>query len=75
MFKAFRIEKNNPNPIIYLADLSNDSGKNIQDGYMYLFAGAVSGIRNPKAHENIEISLERATHLIFLLSLLMHKLA
>lgn len=74
MFKAFRIERNDPNPILCLDDISTDNGKNIQDGYMHLFAGTVSGIRNPKAHKNIEITSERAIHFIFLVSLLMHKL-
>jgi uncharacterized protein (TIGR02391 family) len=74
MFKAFHIDKSNPDPVIRLDDLSTENGINIQDGYMHLFAGTVSGIRNPKAHNNIEISPERAIHLIFLISLLMHKL-
>lgn len=74
MFKAFRIDKSNPDPVIRLDDLSTENGKNIQDGYMYLFAGTVSGIRNPKAHNNVKISSERAIHHIFLISLLMHKL-
>jgi hypothetical protein len=52
MFKAFRIDKSNPDPVIRLDDLSTENGKNIKDGYMYLFAGTVSGIRNPKAHNN-----------------------
>ena len=70
MFKAFSID----NPIIHLADLSTQTGKNIQEGYMYIFAGAMRGIRNPGAHENITIEEERATHYIFLASLLMYKL-
>jgi len=74
MFKAFGIDKCNPVPVIRLDDLSTENGMNIQDGYMHLFAGTVSGIRNPKAHNNIEIGPERAIHLIFLISLLMHKL-
>jgi hypothetical protein len=41
---------------------------------MHLFAGTVSGIRNPNAHKNIDITPEQAIHLIFLISLLMHKL-
>jgi len=62
------------NPIIVLDDLSSETGKNIQKGYMQIFAGAITGIRNPKAHENITISKERAVHFIFLASLLMYKL-
>jgi uncharacterized protein (TIGR02391 family) len=51
MRKAFAHEK----PVIVLDDLSFETGRNIQQGYMDLFAGAMSGIRNPKAHDNIEI--------------------
>nr|QNO47578.1 hypothetical protein HEDHIHPB_00007 [Methanosarcinales archaeon ANME-2c ERB4] len=61
-------------PVIVLADLSTETGRNIQKGFMQIFAGAMTGIRNPHAHENIPISREKATHFIFLASLLMHKL-
>ena len=62
------------NPIIVLGDLGTESGKNIQQGYMDLFAGAISGIRNPKAHDNIVIDEVRALHHLFLASLLFIKL-
>jgi uncharacterized protein (TIGR02391 family) len=62
------------NPVIALDDLSTDSGKNIQQGYMSIFAGAMTGIRNPKAHANIDIDENRAIHLLFLTSLLFYKL-
>lgn len=62
------------NPIICLDDLTSETGKSIQIGYMSIFAGAMTGIRNPKAHNNLKISVERATHFIFLASLLMYKL-
>lgn len=60
--------------IICLDDLSTDSGRNIQIGYMQIFAGAMTGIRNPKAHEIINLDKPRAIHLLFLASLLMHKI-
>jgi uncharacterized protein (TIGR02391 family) len=60
--------------IIILDDLESESGRNIQDGYMQIFAGAMQGIRNPKAHDNIDIHKERAMHQIILASLLMYKL-
>lgn len=62
------------NPIIVLDDLSTESGKNIQQGYMEIFSGAIIGIRNPKAHNNINITENRARHLIYLASLLMYKI-
>lgn len=61
-------------PIICLDDLSTETGKNIQEGYMEIFAGAMIGIRNPKAHDNINITDNRARHFIYLTSLLMHKI-
>jgi uncharacterized protein (TIGR02391 family) len=61
-------------PVIELDDLSTASGRNIQVGYMQIFAGAMTGIRNPKAHANIIITPERAIHFLFLASLLLSKI-
>lgn len=62
------------NPIIKLGDLKTESGRNIQQGYLQIFCGAVKGIRNPKAHANISIDKNNAIHLLFLASLLMGKI-
>jgi len=62
------------NPIISLADMSSNSGRDEQLGYMEIFAGAMTGIRNPKAHSNIVLDENRAIHLLHLASLLMYKL-
>jgi uncharacterized protein (TIGR02391 family) len=70
MNKAFSLK----NPIIVLDDLSTENGKNIQKGYMQIFAGSMTGIRNPKAHNNIIIDSQRAIHFLFLASLLMFKI-
>jgi uncharacterized protein (TIGR02391 family) len=67
MQKAFSPKQ----PIICLGDLATESGRNIQQGYMQIYAGAMTGIRNPKAHQNIEIDSSRASHFLFLASLLM----
>jgi uncharacterized protein (TIGR02391 family) len=61
------------NPIIRMADLSTNSGRDIQKGYIQIFSGAMTGIRNPKAHGNITLDKRRAIHLLFLSSLLMEK--
>ena len=61
-------------PVIRLSETSTQSGFNVQNGYMQIFAGAMSGIRNPKAHGNDEIKSTEAIHLLYLASLLMHKL-
>jgi len=70
MNRAFSLQ----NPIILLDDLSTETGKNIQKGYMQIFAGSMTGIRNPKAHNNITIDRQRAIHFLFLASLLMYKI-
>jgi uncharacterized protein (TIGR02391 family) len=57
-------------PIIVLDDLSTESGRNVQQGYMQIYAGAMIGIRNPKAHANITIDAKRAKHHLHLASLL-----
>ena len=49
MSRVFRIE----NPIIKLNELKAQSEKDEQEGFMFLFMGAMVGIRNPKAHDNI----------------------
>jgi len=60
-------------PVIRLGDES-ESGRSTQLGYMQLFSGSMTGVRNPKAHGNIDISPSRAEHLLFLASLLMYRL-
>ena len=61
-------------PIIVLDDMTTESGRSQQMGYMEIFAGAMTGIRNPKAHENLTITKERALHHLFLASLLFNRL-
>lgn len=61
------------NPIIRLTNLTTDTDKNIQQGYMQIMAGSMTGIRNPKAHGNLNPDSTKALHLICLASLLMHK--
>lgn len=56
------------NPVIVLDDLETEDGTNIQTGYMQIFAGAMTGIRNPKAHSNHDTTPEEAIPLIQLAS-------
>jgi len=70
MNRALSLKK----PIIILDDLSMTTGRNIQIGYMQIFSGAMTGIRNPKAHANIQIDAASAIHFLFLASLLLFKL-
>lgn len=62
------------NPLLVFEPLDNESAKNVQEGYMQIFAGAIQGIRNPKAHENITITQDRAVKHLILASLLMDKI-
>lgn len=61
------------NPLIRLTSLTSETDRNIQQGYMQIFSGAMTGIRNPKAHGNLNPDSSKALHLISLASLLMHK--
>ncbi len=70
MLSAFSVN----DPVIRLGDLSTESGRNIQEGYMHLFAGSMQGVRNPKAHDLVTISAERSLHFLVLASLLMFTL-
>jgi uncharacterized protein (TIGR02391 family) len=62
-------------PLLVVAEGSSEKDRNAQQqGYMQLFAGTMTGIRNPLAHSNIEMTREEAVHLLFLASLLLSKL-
>jgi uncharacterized protein (TIGR02391 family) len=69
MNRAFSVN----NPLVVLDDLSTESGRNVQQGYMQLFAGSMTGIRNPKAHANVTINAVRARHFLYLASLLAYR--
>lgn len=63
------------NPRLQLNRLQNESDENEQRGYMDIFAGAMVGIRNPRAHEHlIEDELDTAIELLTLANHLMRKL-
>lgn len=63
------------NPIIKLDDLSNETGRNIQLGYMQMLTGSMSALRNPKAHTNtVVISKEEAMRRLMFASMLMYKI-
>ena len=70
MQRAFSLR----DPIIQLGDLSTETGRSMQKGYLELFSGSMTGVRNPKAHANVTISKGRCIEFLFLASLLMGKL-
>ena len=62
------------NPIIRIAAVENKSGHDTQQGYMEIFSGIMTGIRNPKAHDNESITKEDALRKLIMISLLMYKI-
>lgn len=58
------------NPILKFNNLSDPSDRNEQRGFMELFCGAVTGLRNPRAHKIIEDDPERTLEFIAFISLL-----
>lgn len=62
------------NPTLVFEDNSTEFGKNVQQGYMQIFSGSMTGIRNPKAHENQVLTKESSYKRLMLASLLMEKI-
>ncbi len=63
------------NPMLKVEpEIESKSGHDTQMGYMNMFAGAISAIRNPKAHENMTISKDDAVRKLYFASMLMYKL-
>jgi uncharacterized protein (TIGR02391 family) len=62
------------NPVFQFDDVTTETGRNIQQGYMQIFAGAMIGIRNPKAHNNMTPDENKAMHLLFIASFMTVKL-
>lgn len=57
-------------PVLKFNNLTSQSDLDEQKGFMQLFAGAVSGLRNPRAHGFIQDDPERALEFIAFVSLL-----
>ena len=60
---------------ISLSSLEGESATSEQDGYRFLFCGAVTGIRNPRGHEiEVDESVSECLDHLSLISFLMRKL-
>lgn len=71
MARVFKPE----DPTLLLADLSTESGRNIQMGYHRIFMGAIAAFRNPNAHELFDhVDEDEALEQLGLASLLMRRL-
>jgi uncharacterized protein (TIGR02391 family) len=57
------------NPVMRFNSMVDQSDKDEQKGFMMLFSGAVSGLRNPRAHGFIHDDPERALEFIAFVSL------
>lgn len=57
-------------PILKFNEMSDQSDRDEQKGFMMMFSGAVSGLRNPRAHKLIQDDPERALEFIAYISLL-----
>ena len=71
MFAAFDADS----PTLRLNDLETISEENEQNGYRFIYAGSMTGIRNPRAHEHdLADEPEVALELLVLANHLMRKL-
>jgi uncharacterized protein (TIGR02391 family) len=61
---------NPSNPVLKFNALADQSDRDEQRGFMMMFAGAVAGLRNPRAHKLIKDDPERALEFIAYISLL-----
>lgn len=58
------------NPLLKFNSLQDNSDRDEQKGFMDLFTGAVTGLRNPRAHKIIQDDPERTLEFIAFISLL-----
>lgn len=61
-------------PMLRVCDTSTESGQNEQKGFMFMLQGAMSALRNPKAHANITVTKDDAMRRIMFASMLMYKI-
>jgi uncharacterized protein (TIGR02391 family) len=57
-------------PVLRFNELQDQSDKDEQQGFMMMFAGAVAGLRNPRAHRLMKDNPEPALEFIAFISLL-----
>ncbi len=70
MMKAFGL----PSPRIALNGLATRSETDEQEGFKFLFAGAIMGIRNPRGHDSVSDSPQDCLDHLALASFLLRKL-
>lgn len=70
MTKVYSSQK----PIVEFCDRQTESGQNTQLGFMKMAEGAMIALRNPVAHENLDISQADAMRQIMFASMIMYKI-
>ncbi|MDF1620976.1 TIGR02391 family protein [Pseudothioclava nitratireducens] len=73
-FKLMMTAFNEANPKIKLTALSNESEIDEQSGYRFIFAGAMSAIRNPRGHENLVDPIDLCLDHLSVASVLLRRL-
>lgn len=61
-------------PVLEAGNLTTQTGRDIQSGTRFMFAGAMSALRNPKSHQNITIAKEVCMRRLVFASMLMYKI-
>ena len=62
------------NPIVEFCDRHTESGQNTQLGFMKMAEGAMTALRNPVAHENLNMSQDDAMRKLMFASMIMYKI-
>ena len=62
------------NPIVEFCDRHTESGQNTQLGFMKMAEGAMIALRNPVAHENLNMSQDDAMRQLIFASMIMYKI-
>jgi len=57
-------------PVLAFSDLQTETDRSLQQGMMFLYAGAMLALRNPRAHEIIQDDAENALEYIGLINML-----
>lgn len=72
--KAMTTVYSSNDPIVEFCDRQTESGQNIQLGFMKMVEGAMIALRNPVAHENLNMSQDDAMRQLMFASMIMYKI-
>jgi uncharacterized protein (TIGR02391 family) len=57
-------------PLLRVAELATETGRNLQRGALFLGQGIVAGIRNPLSHSHVDLTVSEAMERVAAMSLL-----